>query len=525
MKKVYLLLLFTAALSPLVAQVNFSEHIAPIIYKNCTTCHRGGEVGPMPFTNYEEVKNWASMIQYVTEIRYMPPWKPDTEYSSFQGERSLSQQEIDLITEWVSNGSPQGDPSLEPPLPDFPAGSQVGTPDLVLSFSQAYEHQGGNQDNYRVFVLPTGLTEDKALDAIELRPGNSKIVHHALFAYDTSGEGRQLDAQDAEYGYDGFGGFGVDGSFENQFPGYVPGQKARRYPAGLGQMLPANSDLLIQMHYAPIPFPETDSSSVNIFFKKEPVQRYVQNYIMLPFDNILTNGPFVIYPGVKKTFHGVFTIPFDISVISLFPHMHLLGKDWEVYSVSPTGDTTNLISIPDWDFNWQGTYNFKRFIILEAGSKLHAYATYDNTADNPLNPNDPPQFVTWGERTTDEMFYLPISYVPYQAGDEDVVFDDEVTSTDGGTALVFPENKFYPVYPNPTSENITVGFQLAQPNLITINLFDTKGTLLRQIASSQWYGAGTHQLNMNLPDLATGTYYINIRGDRLNMSEAFNVTR
>ena len=195
--------------SILKGQVNFSEHIAPIIYDNCTSCHRQGEVGPMPFTNYEEVSSWGGMIQYVTEIKYMPPWKPNMEYSHFVGERGLTDNEIQLIKDWVAAGTPQGDPNLEPPLPDFPSGSQLGTPDLVLEMSEDYFIEGNNQDDYRVFVLPTGLTEDKEIAAIEFRPGNRRAVHHALIAYDVDGEAAALDAQYPEYGYPSFGSFDV----------------------------------------------------------------------------------------------------------------------------------------------------------------------------------------------------------------------------------------------------------------------------------------------------------------------------
>lgn len=146
-----------------VGQVNFSEHIAPIIYENCTSCHRLGEIGPFSLTNYEQVLGWGATIRYVTEIQYMPPWKPDRAYSKFVGEKGLTAEEIQLISDWVDAGTPQGDPSLEPPLPNFPSGSQLGTPDLVLEMSEDYFIKGNNQDDYRVFVLPTGLTEDKEL--------------------------------------------------------------------------------------------------------------------------------------------------------------------------------------------------------------------------------------------------------------------------------------------------------------------------------------------------------------------------
>ncbi|MEL6591990.1 MAG: hypothetical protein AAFQ68_17985, partial [Bacteroidota bacterium] len=244
-------LLGLLGLNMLQAQPTFSEDIAPIIYNNCTSCHRSGEIGPFPLTNYNEVASWASMIQYVTEIGYMPPWKPDREYSSFVGESGLNEQEIQLIADWVNAGSPQGDPSLEPPLPNFPSGSQLGTPDTVLTMAEEYIIPGNNEDEYRVFVLPTGLTEDKEIAAIEFRPGNTKAVHHALIAYEINGQAAALDAQSPGYGYEAFGDFGVP--TQGNFTGYTPGIQSVKFPEGIGSILPAGADLLIQVHYAPLP--------------------------------------------------------------------------------------------------------------------------------------------------------------------------------------------------------------------------------------------------------------------------------
>lgn len=516
-----LFLLTLGSLSAFGQSINFSEHIAPIIYDNCAVCHRAGEIGPMPLTSYEEVSNWGFMVQYVTEIKYMPPWPPDREYSHFLGERGLTDEEIELIAQWVDGGMPQGDPALEPELPDFPTGSQVGEPDLVLSFDQAFVHQGNNQDRYQIFVLPTGLTEDKVVKAVELRPGNKAIVHHALFAVDDTGQGQELDAETPdEYGYLGFGGYGFE--VLDDYPGYVPGAKAHYYPQGLGQPMPAGSDLLIQMHYAPVPIDQTDSSTVNLFFAEEDeiIERYVQSYVMLPFFGTLTNGPFIIPANQTRTFHGTFTIPYKISLLGLFPHMHLLGQDWEVFAVHPNGDTTNLISIPEWDFNWQGSYFFDRFVVLEPGTELHAFASYDNTTDNPLNPNNPPKLVSWGEGTADEMFYLPFIFVNYQDGDEEVVIGEDGTITDWEDIGVRePVTKLYPIYPNPTNGPAKVGFSLAQTERISVHILDLRGQLVREIVDEDYYPIGEHILEINQAGLPAGTYIVQLHAGGFTLSE------
>jgi hypothetical protein len=499
----------------------FTEDIAPIIYQHCTKCHREGEIGPMPLTNYAEVSGWAPMIEYVTSIRYMPPWSPDQHYSEFLGERFLTDEQIDLIADWVAVGAPEGPPEAEPALPVFPTGSQVGQPDTVISFARSYEHAGNNQDQYQVFVLPTGLTEDKVLKSIELRPGNPKIVHHALFALDTTGEGQLLDDQSAAYGYTSFGGFGVQQVVD--YPGYVPGNVPRYYPEGIGQPIYAGSDLLVQMHYAPGPVVESDSSSVNLFFARpdEGIERMVETYVMLPFEGTLVNGPFIIPPNAVKTFHGTFTVPIPVSMLGIAPHMHLLGKDWTVYAVSPQGDTTNLIHVPEWDFNWQGAYFFKQMMVLEAGSVIHAFATYDNTADNPLNPNQPPTWMSWGERTSDEMFYLPFLYVPYQLGDEDLVFTEaqDSSGTTGFAGLRFPQDKLYPPFPNPANERLSVGFSLARSEVAQLDLLSLTGQLIRTVSPARSFAMGSHRLELTLNDLAPGIYLLRLRSERTTLTQ------
>ncbi|MBK8547135.1 MAG: cytochrome c [Saprospiraceae bacterium] len=250
------------------AQPTFAKDVAPIIYKHCSSCHRPGEIGPFSLTNYQEVSNWATSIRYVTQNKIMPPWKADPTYSRFMDENYLSDSQIKTIADWVDAGSPMGNPSDIPPFPDFPQNSLLGEPDLVLTFDRSYTHKGTGVDEYRYFVLPTGLTQNKKIKAIELRPGNTKIVHHALFFSDVSGKAKQYDDQTPEYGFSANENPDFD-VFEvinrDQYPGYVPGQKPRRFPDGLAMDIKAGSDLVIQMHYAPWSVDETDSSSVNIF--------------------------------------------------------------------------------------------------------------------------------------------------------------------------------------------------------------------------------------------------------------------
>lgn len=493
--------------------VTWSEHIAPIIYKHCTGCHRPGEIAPFSLTSYQDAANWAYTIKYVTNIRYMPPWKADTKFGrEYVGENFLTDDQVDLIKNWVDGGMLRGDSTLEPPVPQFPSGSQIGTPDLVLSFAKTHIHPGDGEDEYRYFVIPTGLMEDKDLVALEMRPGNTRVVHHALFWEDLSGSAAAADAATPEYGYIGNGGVGTPGgqqNFNNQFPGYVPGQRPYLFSQGIAQKIHAGSDLVIQVHYAPTTADEPDSSTVNLFFASQPAARFVKTKIMLPFAGTLENGPFIIPANQTRLFHGTWKIPEHASLLSISPHMHLLGTNWEVFAVTPSGDTINLINIPDWDFNWQGTYPFKKLIPVPANTVIHAFAGYDNTVNNPNNPNNPPKLTAWGEGTSDEMYYLPISYLSYQQGDENIEFTDGTSSADGPN-FVFQKNKLYPVWPNPASGQVKIGYTIGQSAKVNLHVFDARGTLVASLLNNRLAFTGEHIQDWDVTGLLPGLYFIRL---------------
>jgi len=524
LRSVTFVFIFVAFQFAIVAQPTFSRDVAPIIFNHCTSCHRQSEIGPMSLTNYEEIKNWASTIQYVTSQKIMPPWKADPTYSRFLDENYLSDAQIKTIDDWVNAGSPIGNENEIPPTPVFPENSLLGTPDLVLSFKKSFVHKGNGKDEYRYFVLPTGLAANKKIKAIELRPGNTKIVHHALFFADLTGKARQYDEQTPEYG------FSVDDNADfdvlevinrDQFPGYVPGQKPRNFPDGLAQDLPANSDLVIQMHYAPWSVDEGDSSTVNIFFAKdtEIIDRTVKDYIMLPFNLVTGANSFFILPNQTKKFEGVYTVPFDVSLVGIFPHMHYLGKNWEVYIENQDGSKTNLIKINDWDFNWQGGYYFDKYKIAKKGSKIRAFATYDNTANNPANPTNPPKFVTWGEGTTDEMYYLPLLFVPYKNGDENVIFDQTSSLGYDFQSASSIEAK---IYPNPSKSNadipLHIEFNLKSGFAVKIEVFDWQGRLIRTLRDQEYFGQGNHIVHLEPQYMGKGAYAVRISGNNSSIT-------
>ena len=335
MKRIFTSIVFILNLS-FFAQaqtVTYAEHIAPIIYSHCTSCHRAGEIGPFSLSNYSEVKAQDGLVKYVTSIQYMPPWKADPTYQQYQKVNILSASEIHLISDWVTQGSVRGDPTLEPALPVFPTGSLVGVPDLTISFAKSHTIVGNNTDEYRYFVIPTGLTQDKDLIALEMRPGNTSMVHHALFWADTTGSAAAADAATPEYGYAGnTQQVLLGGNLNKQLPTYVPGQKPTVLSNGIAHRIKAGSDLQVQIHYAPSPVLTSDSSSFNLFFASTPATRYVKNHVMIPFFGTLVAPytQFTIPANQKREFHGVYTMPENASMISTMPHMHRLGTNWKV---------------------------------------------------------------------------------------------------------------------------------------------------------------------------------------------------
>lgn len=416
-KQVLFALSFLAPMLLTAQDVTFHSDVAPIVFNHCTSCHRPGEIGPMPFTNYEEVAAYGEFIEYVTSIGYMPPWSPDASYSHFVGENVLTADQLETLSAWVGAGKPEGDPADSPGLPEFPDGSQIGIPDHVLVMDEPYAHEGDMSEQYQVFVLPSGFDSAASVRALEVQPGNHNVAHHAILGLDISGTASILDAADPAPGYESFGGFGFNAE-SSFFGAWVPGALPVEYPPGIGRTIPAGADVLLQMHYGPSAAGETDQTAVNVFLSNEPIEREVYTAIMGPQH---LDAPFVIPPNQVTSFHGTLPVTADVSLLSIAPHCHLIGSSWKVYATSPNnGDTIPLISIPSWDFNWQGYFTFPHLTKVPEGYTLHGEATYDNTAENPFNPSDPPQWVYFGEETQDEMFFVFIDLVGYEDGDEEI---------------------------------------------------------------------------------------------------------
>jgi hypothetical protein len=381
--------------------LTFNKEIAPIVFNNCSSCHRPGEVAPFSLLSCGDVKKRAQQIALVSERRIMPPWKADS-HGEFLDERRLTPEQIGMLRQWADEGAKEGNPADRPSPPQFTEGWQLGKPDAIFEPSESYPLAAEGADVYRCFVLPTNYSEDRWVSAVEVRPGNRAVVHHVLVFLDTSGQARKLDEKDPGPGYTSFGGIGFLPA--GGLGGWAPGIFPRHQPDGVGGLLPKGSDIVLQVHYHKSGKAELDRTKIGVYFSRKPVEKRTRTFMLL---NLALRIP----PGDDNyTIRAGMTVPADVTLRGVTPHMHLLGKEMTVTATLPDGTEKQLVRVPDWDFNWQTPYAFKEPIKLPSGSKINLVARYDNSDKNPRNPSHPPKLVHWGEQTTDEMCIAFLNY-------------------------------------------------------------------------------------------------------------------
>jgi len=379
----------------------FNKEVVRIFQDHCQSCHHPGDIAPFSLMTYADAAAHTDAIKFMTSTHQMPPWKPVQGCNEFAGteERTLPQSDVDTIAKWVDNGAPEGYAVDLPPQKQFEDGWSLGKPDLVLSYPEAYTPPVAG-DMYRCFPLPTNVTQDTYVSAIDIRPGDRTTVHHVIAYIDSTGDSARLDANDPGPGYTSFGGpgFTITSSDSATLGGWAPGARPVLLPDGIAYKLPAASRVVLQVHYHPHGPVVPDKTEIGIYFAKQKPSKLIR---VLP----VINQDFTIPPGdphYRVTAEFPLQLPIPTHVWFIAPHMHLLGRSMRVISTT-ANRTSCLINIDDWDFNWQGQYLYKEPVPLPTGTRLQLEAYYDNSEGNWRNPNFPPKPVSWGEQTTDEM--------------------------------------------------------------------------------------------------------------------------
>jgi len=393
-----------------VSAPTFAKDIAPLVHAQCAACHRDGEAAPFDLLTYADVKKHAKQIVTVTASRYMPPWKAVG--GEFVGQRHLTDVQVALFKSWHEAGAPEGDAAATPKPPTFPTGWSLGRLDRIVKMTEFYEVPADGRDIYRCFVIPVQIPAGKFIRAVEYRPGNRRVVHHAVLTTLDKAEIARRMEKDVDATGPGFGsGLAAPG---DRLPGplglWVPGMDTWPLPEGLAVAWPKNAELVLQLHLHPIGKREREQSTVGLFFTDQPPRTKVGTLLLF-------NRHVDIAPGDKQyRLTASKTVKVDTDVIGLFPHMHMLGRTVRTVATLPDGTKKTVLEIGDWDFNWQGYYQYATPLRLPAGTRLEATFTFDNSAENPRNPSTPPKRVMFGEQTEDEMGVVILDTVPARKG-------------------------------------------------------------------------------------------------------------
>lgn len=410
----------------LAGPVTFAE-VAPILYENCAECHRPGDIAPMSLLSYDEVRPWAKSVKTEVAARRMPPWHADEGIGHFSNASNLSDAEIATVVKWVDAGAPLGDPSRVPAPPLHDAEWKAGPPDQVLTMPVEYEVAANSGDTYRCFVMDA-MEEEVWLRGSEVRPSNRTINHHVVLFLD--GGGRSSVRYDEATPEPGYSCYGSSGFFPTDILGvWAPGMEPELLPEGIARPLPKGSRIVMQVHYHSSDQAERDRSSVGLFFAKGPVKQRMRLGIAMDWNIDIPAGQ---TDYVSK---GTWTMPQDAHVYGIFPHMHLIGKSSEVTAAYPQGKTEPLLRVSRYDFDWQRVYYPTEPLRFPAGTEVTIASQYDNSADNPNNPNSPPAQVTFGFASTDEM---NVAFVYFTYDNEDLTKLPESERAKGSAILAAP---------------------------------------------------------------------------------------
>jgi mono/diheme cytochrome c family protein len=402
---------------------SFHKDVEPVLQKNCQTCHRPGEGGPFSLLAYSDARMMAPSIKRVVSQKTMPPWFADPNFGHFSNDRSLSEQDIRTLIAWVNAGAPEGDPKDAPPKVDWLEGWGIPKPDVVFQLPRPFSIPASGMVEYQYVIIPTGFTEDKWVQMAEARPTNRPMVHHIIAYIREPGSSYFKDEKPGVF-FEAPPSKTDEKADTSALPsdfliGYAPGQPAEILKPGQAKLIKAGSDLVLEVHYMPNGTATTDQTKIGLIFAKEPPKQRVLTLSAV-------NGTFKIPPGDPNyRVDATFEVATDVVLDSLHPHMHTRGKDFEYRIVFPNGETQTLLKVPHYNWRWQLWYNLAQPIELPKGTKIECTAHFDNSANNPENP-DPTKTVIWGQMSWDEMM----------VGFFNLVFDAKTPAR-----ALFPQNK------------------------------------------------------------------------------------
>ena len=492
------------------AAPTWSSDVACIVYSHCSTCHNPTSIAPFSLLSYQDAYLNMQSIKHDVSIKKMPPYLPSTSYQHYTDMRTLSTQEINTIVAWVDSGAPLGDTSVLIPAPTFSSSVVLTHPDLTARMAD-YVIPNTGADLYRCFVITPPQDTAQFISKLEVIPGDRSAVHHVLVFQDTAYSVVVADSLDPQSGYTNFGGTGS--STSKLIGAWVPGSGLEEMPTNMGIKLTKGSRIIMQIHYPVGSEGKLDSTRINIQYTTSSNVRNVSVAPILNYRSSIIDGPLVIPQDSVKTFHEKYTIPVDVTVLSVAPHAHLVCTKMKSFCVTPTNDTIPLIDIENWDFHWQGAHSFQKPIKIPAGSTLWGTALYDNTYNNPNGPR-PITTVTAGEATADEMMLFYFWYMPYVAGDENIIVDTAsheahymncVSSYVSGTSTGISEagaDNALRIYPNPTQSILNYK---SAGEITEISITDIAGKLIKQISASGKEG------QIPVGDMGDGLYFIRLQ--------------
>jgi hypothetical protein len=498
----------------------WSNNVAQIFYDKCTKCHHTGGIAPSSLMTYNETSPMAAAIYDAVAQETMPPWPVDNNYQQYVHNRALSPTEKTTILDWVLAGTPEGISANTPPPPVYTSNTVLGSGDLTVQIPTYMSKATSMNDDYACFAIPSGLLQNRTIKSVEIIPGNRQIVHHALI---------YLDPTAVEITDSSSGSCASPGSSNTKLiAGYTPGATPMTLPAvsplKLGIDIAAGAQVYFAMHYPSGSYGQFDSTKVIFHFypigttgiRQVTAEPIIQNWNLNLPPNQITNVT-AQYPA------GSGGLPANISLLSAFPHMHLLGKSIKAYAIKPTGDTVKFANIPHWDFHWQDFYFFKHIQMAPMGSKIKGEGVYDNTMNNTHNPNNPPQLVTAGLNTSDEMFLVYFHYMLYQNGDEN--YDMEALMSASLTEQLIDDGSSINVYPNPFSVATTITCEsINSGDIVSVFVYDYQGKLIRKLIQSEVVSSNDFEttwdgMNEQNREVLAGVYFLSITVNGQNFTK------